>query len=213
MDIGINLVESYLRLAGYLTLTEFEVQGRKDDGTYDTITDVDVVAVRFPGNVYVGDPHDPECGMLLIDDPELRLEEDCVDVIIGEVKQGEAAINPKLLDHRTLHAVLQRIAWLYAEDLEEVVAGLQKDGFHTSPSRGHGVVRTRIVAFGRAPESNLNTITHTHVITTLLSFFDQFEDAFRPLQFKDPAPAFLRLLTKIGFEVSKPESADDPPSR
>lgn len=205
MDIGVNLVESYLRLSGYLTLTEFEVQGRNDQGLYETITDVDIVALRTPGPVYVGDPHEhPDCEVLLIEDEVLRLEADLVDVIIGEVKQGEATINPGLKDHRVLHAVLRRLDWLYDGELEPVVEGLQQDGVYRAQSRGGGEIRTRIVAFGRAEEPTLNVITHTHMVRSMLNFFERFEDAIRPLQFKDPAPALLRFLTKTGFEVYKP---------
>ena len=205
MDIGVNLVESYLRLAGYLTLTEFEVQGKGSDGHYTTLTDVDVVGLRTPGTVYVGDPHDEnDCGVLLIEDPVLLLEDGMVDVIVGEVKQGEATINPGLKDHRVLHAVLRRLDWLYEVDLDEVVEALQKDWVHYGDARGGGVIRTRIVAFGRAPESTLNIINHTHMVRAMLGFFEKFEDALRPLQYKDPAPALLRFLTKSGFEIYKP---------
>ncbi len=203
MDIAVNLVESYLRLTGYLTLSEFEVQRRLADGTFRTITDVDVVGLRTPGDVYVGDPHEDDCGLLLIHDPELRLEPDCVDVIIGEVKQGEADFNPALKDHKVLHSVLRRIDWIYAGELEPVVVGLQQAGVHHAAARGGGTVRTRLVAFGRGPSSTLNRITTGHIIDTLLRFFDEFEEAFKPVQFKDPAPALLRLLLKSGFNVEK----------
>lgn len=204
MDIGVNLVENYLRLTGYLTLTEFEVQRRAEDGTFQTITDVDVVALRSPGPVYVGDPHTEEdCGILLIEDPALELEEDLADVIIGEVKQGEAEFNPGLKDHRVLHAVVRRLEWLYDGPVDEVVTGLQREGVHIAQARGGGRIRTRLVAFGRGPSSTLNRITHSHMVQTLLGFFDQFEEAFRPVQFKDPAPALLRLLLKAGFTVEK----------
>lgn len=205
MDIGVNLVESYLRLAGYLTLSEFEVQGRRPDGSYETITDVDIVAVRFPGDVYLGDPHDSGGSLLLIEDPDLRLQDDCVDVIVGEVKEGEATINTGLLDHRTLHSVLQRIDWVYDEDIDAVVDGLQADGLHSSPARGGGTVRTRVVAFGQAPETSVNIITHAHIINSLLRFFDEFGEALRPLHFKEPATGLLRLLSKSGFEVEEPD--------
>lgn len=203
MDISVNLVESYLRLTGYLTLSEFEVQGRRPDGTYETITDVDIVAVRFPGKVYVGDPHDPDHSLLLIDDPELRLIDDCVDVIVGEVKEGEATINAGLFDHRTLHSVLQRISWFYEEDLDSVADGLQDDGLHIARARGGGTVRTRIVAFGQAAATGLNVISHAHIISTLARFFEEFEGALRPLHFKEPATGFLRLLAKSGFEIGR----------
>ena len=37
----------------------------------------------------------------------------------------------------------------------------------------------------------------------LMGFFSGMEDAFKPVQFRDPAPAMLSLLLKTGFEVSK----------
>ncbi|MFW2340639.1 MAG: hypothetical protein ACN4GK_11355, partial [Acidimicrobiia bacterium] len=77
MDVAVNLVESYLRLNGYLTLSEFEIQKKGSDGSYRTLTDVDIVGLRFPGDVLAADSHDVEDGrMLLIHDSALRLEPD-----------------------------------------------------------------------------------------------------------------------------------------
>ena len=56
MDIAVNLVESYLRFNGYLTLSEFEVQARNEHGDFESVTDVDIMAIRFPGDVVVGGP-------------------------------------------------------------------------------------------------------------------------------------------------------------
>lgn len=204
MDIGINLVESYLRLNGYLTLSEFEVQRKARDGAFRTITDIDIMAVRMPGPVFLGDPHEhPDCQVLLINDPELRLEPDCVDVIVGEVKQGKAEFNEGIRDHGVLHSMLRRVEWLYAGDTESVADGLGAELTHYTAARGGGRVRTRLVAFGRSPVTNLNTMSLSHMIETLLRFFDDHEEAFKPIQFRDPAPAFLRLLLKAGFDVTK----------
>ena len=202
MDIAVNLVENYLRLTGYLTLSEFEVQRRDEDGRYQTVTDVDIMGIRMPGDLYLGDPHD-DCHLLLVDDPVLGLEDDAIDVIIGEVKQGPADLNPGIKDHVVLHSMLRRVGWAYEEPLEAVVAGLQQKLLHYSPGRGNGRVRTRLVAFGRSDYNDLHTISHSHIVTTLLGFFQEHEDAFRPIQFKEPAPAFLKLLLKAGFEISK----------
>jgi len=204
MDIAVNLVENYLRLTGYLTLSEFEVTRREKNGTFKTLTDIDVMAVRFPGAVYIGDPHgDDECEALVIEDPVLQLEDDCVDVIIGEVKQGPAELNPGIKDHAVLHSMLRRVEWLYDEPAANVIEGLQSRNVHIADARGGGRVRTRLVAFGRSSKNNVTTISHTHIIKTLLEVFSEHEDAFRPVQFKEPAPAFLRLLLKSGFDVSK----------
>ena len=204
MDIAVNLIENYLRISGYLTLSEFEIQTRKPDGTYQTVTDIDVMAVRFPGANYIGDPHgDVEGEALIIDDPELRLEPDCVDVIIGEVKQGAAELNPGMKDHSVLHTSLRKIEWLYGEPLSRVISSLQKQDVHSAQARGGGIVRTRLVAFGRSEVNNIHTISLAHVISHLLKVFEDHDEAFRPIQFREPAPAFLRLLLKAGFDVSK----------
>lgn len=202
MDIAVNLVENYLRLTGYLTLSEFEVQKRDEDGQFRTITDVDIMAIRMPGEIYVGDPHD-DCHLLLIEDPVLQLEDDAIDVIIGEVKQGPADLNPGIKDHVVLHSMLRRVGWAYEEPLDNVVGGLQHNLLHYSPGRSNGRVRSRLVAFGRSATSDLHTISLSHMVGTMLRFFEEHEEAFRPIQFKEPAPAFLRLLLKAGFDISK----------
>jgi len=203
MDIAVNLVESYLRLSGYLTLSEFEVQRRGESG-FETITDVDIMALRLPGDVFAGDPHDrADSRLLLLEDPVLALEDDLIDVIIGEVKQGPAEFNPGIQRHEVLHSMLRRVAWLYDEPLGVVVKSLQQRLIRESPARGGGKIRTRLVAFGRSPFSDLHTISHTHIIETVLGFFEGTGDAFKPVQFRDPAPAMLSLLLKSGFEVSK----------
>ncbi len=204
MDIAVNLVESYLRLTGYMTLSEFEVQRRDKKGRFKTVTDIDIMGIRFPGDIYLGDPHrEVDCDLLVIDDPVLGLEPDTIDVIVGEVKQGRAELNPGIKDHAVLHSMLRRVEWVYADKLSAVIEGLQRDQVHHAAGRGGGSVRTRLVAFGRSKNSNVNTIALGHIVTTMLEFFEEHEEAFRPVQFREPAPAFLRLLLKAGFDVNK----------
>lgn len=207
MNIAVNLVESYLRLNGYLTLSELEIQGRMPDGSFETLTDVDIVALRFPGKVYAAHSDD-ECGMLLIDDPELRLDNDTVDLVIGEVKQGEAVFNPGLKRHEVLHSVLRRIEWLLDEPSIDVVERLQQGDMAIVPLRGGGELRARLVAFGRSPVSNLHVMSLSHVVETMVGFMEEFDEVLRPAQFRGPAPALLRLLTKAGFVVYRDESDD-----
>ena len=59
----------------------------------------------------------------------------------------------------------------------------------------------RLVAFVRAPENDLHTITHAHIVNTLVRFFSGEDHAFRPAQFSAAAPAMLNLLLKSGFEL------------
>lgn len=202
MDITVDLVESYLRLTGYLTLSEYEVQRRDESGRYKAVTDIDIMALRLPGNVYVGDPR-RNCALLELDDPALGLESGLTDVIIGEVKQGPAELNAGIKDHAALHSMLRRVEWLYATDLDGVIDVLQRDLTHRGPGCGGGTVRTRLVAFGRSSLVSEKVISIGHIIDVLLAFFEEHEDAFRPVQFRQAAPAFLRLLLKAGFVVRR----------
>ena len=204
MDIAVNLVESYLRLNGYLTLSEFEIQGKAKDGTYRTLTDVDIVGLRFPGDIYAADAHNPAQGrMLLIRDPVLNLIDDQIDVIIGEVKQGEAVFNPGLTAHQVLHTVIARVEWIYGVSIESVVGEVARKGVAITPSCNGGTVRTRLVAFGRSAEVNLHTISLTHIVEQMTAFMTDFDDVLRSANFKDPASALLRLLAKTGFTIKK----------
>lgn len=205
MDIAVDLVESYLRLNGYLTLSEFEIQRRLDSGVWDTVTDVDMVAVRFPGTIYAADAHsEADTRFLAVVDDALELLPDCVDVIIGEVKQGEAVFNPGLTSHAALHTVLNRFEWLYPKGVVRVVKELQRNGVSIEPSPSGGKVRTRLVAFGRSPTVDLHTISLRHILEVLTTHLDTFSDVFRSAQFKEPSTALLHLMSKLGFEVEPP---------
>lgn len=202
MDIAVSLVESYLRLNGYLTLSEFEIQSRADNGTFESVTDIDIMGIRFPGDVYAGDPHDGvDARLLLLADDALQLAEDQIDVIVGEVKQGEAQFNPGIRRHEVLHQVLRRVEWLFEMGLQNVVDELARHSVCIVPARGGGTARVRLVAFGRAPADDLHTIRHTRIVNTLVRFFSGEDSAFRPAQFSAPAPAMLNLLLKSGFDL------------
>lgn len=204
MDIGVDLVEAYLRLNGYFTITEFEVQRETSPGIYQTVTDVDVIALRFPGPVYIADSHGKgESPALLVEDPVLEPSPDHVDVIIGEVKQGEAVFNPGLTDHHTLHTVLQRVAWLYDRSVHEVARDLEQHLVCYQTGASGRNVRTRLVAFGRSPTNDLHTVSLTHIFETMIAQFEEYGDALRAAQFKNPAAALIRLLVKTGFEIKK----------
>lgn len=211
MDIGVDLVEAYLRLNGYFTISEFEVQRETSPGIYQTITDVDIIGLRLPGPVYIADSHGKGgSASLLVEDPVLEHETNTIDVIIGEVKQGEAVFNPGLTDHHTLHTVLQRVAWLYEADVHDVARDLEEHYVCRMPTHGETTVRTRLVAFGRSPVNNLNTISLTHIFNTMVGQLEQFGEALRPAQFKNPAAALIQLLVKTGFKIKKEPGTSNP---
>lgn len=205
MDIAVNLVESYLRLTGYLTLSELEIHARNEDGTFRTVTDVDIVALRFPGDTFIAeDDLGTQLQVLLAVDAALLLEEDVIDLIIGEVKQGDAVFNPGLRSHPTLHSVLRRVEWLYAGGIDRPMQDLIDHCVSVAPARGGGTIRARLVAFGQAPANDLHTINLSHILTTMTGFMERYDHVLRPHNFKDPAPALLQLLQKVGLRVEGP---------
>ncbi len=215
MDIAVNLVESYLRLNGYLTITEVDVQELGESGKYESITDVDVLAVRYPGDLYAADiDHDPESRLLLIHAPALLLADGMVDVIVGEVKQGPAGLNPAITRHEVLHHILGRLDWIYQDGVDQTVRDLQSSGTSELPGRSGAVIRTRLVAFGAHPGApSLNTIPIGHVFDQVVDFLERFEDVVRPAQFSAPAPALLHLLVKCGYTIVESPKGDPASAR
>jgi hypothetical protein len=205
MDAASGLVEVYLRVNGYLTLSEWQIQALDDRGQWETITDVDVVGLRFPGPVYLADSHDPEVqSTLRVEGELLMLEPDTIDVIVGEVKEGEAVFNPSMTRHETLHTVLNRLHWLYGDEgLPAVVDGLKSTGVAHSPAPGGTMVRTRLVSFGQTPQVTVNTIPIGSILEHATAFLAAHDDLLRSAQFSNPVASTLKLLHKVGFGVSR----------
>jgi len=202
MDVATDLVEVFLRSNGYLTLTELQIQSLTKSGDWETVTDVDILALRFPGRVFMADAHDAATASELeVPGVPLFLEHDTIDVIIGEVKQGEATFNPSLTKHETLHTALHRLGWIYSEgDLDRVAEDLQKQRVSYTPARGGGTVRTRLVDLGQASEVTLNVVPLEVILERTLGALESHDALLRSARSSSPAAAMLKLLHKTGFE-------------
>ncbi len=104
MDPAVALVQAYLHLSGYLTVTEFPIVGAGSSGS-EMVTDVDVIALRFPLAQPLGAGPEHEARP----DPGLRVGDDAMDLLICEVKEGKARVNPNLKRADTLRATLERL--------------------------------------------------------------------------------------------------------
>lgn len=205
VDAASDLVEVFLRVNGYLTISEWQIQGMNRRGQWDTITDVDIVGLRFPGDVYLADSHDREVkSTLRVSGELLLLEPETIDVIVGEIKEGEAVFNPGMKRHETLHTVLHRVGWLYAEPgLDDVVSELAKRGISHATVPGGGRVRTRLVAFGQAPELAENTIPIGLILEWAAALLAAHDDLLRSARLANPVAATLKLLHKAGFGLRR----------
>jgi len=205
MDVATDLVEAFLRSNGYLTLSELPIQALNKRGDWETVTDVDILALRFPGRVFMANPKSEEQAVYLeVPGIPLFLEEDTIDVIVGEVKQGEARFNPSIAKHETLHTALHRLAWIYSEgDLDQVVEDLSEKGVCYTPARGGGAVRTRLVAFGQADEVTMHIIPIGVILERAVGTLDSHEALFRSARSSSAAASMLKLLHKNGFRLSR----------
>ena len=111
MDTAVALVETYLRVNGYFTVTEYPVIEAARAGGYRTVTDMDILAVRFPQAKHVIRHETNATGRDstgFAPDPALDVTSDRIDMIIGEVKEGRAELNRAARDPNVLTSVLTR---------------------------------------------------------------------------------------------------------
>lgn len=209
MDPAVALVQAYLQMNGYFTVTEYavvEAAGRSDQ--YRTSTDLDVLAVRFPGAGHAlvrRKRRRRNNRTALAPDPELDAPGDRVDMIIGEVKEGRAELNRGARNSHVLQAVLTRFGCCSPADAPTVVDNLLQHGI-SEPPHGH---RTRLVAFGTQTPQPLGYHCQVILLSHVVSFSQQFLrenwDILRHAPSKDYAVGLLRVLEKIRVSTGEEE--------
>lgn len=199
MDHAVALVQAYLQLNGYFTSAEYPIVASAGRGGVRSITDIDVLAFRFPTGFPTAQPMKPRPGKKAprgLDlgelDPGLGAPPDAIDMVIGEVKEGRVGINTGIRNPEVLRAVISRLG----DHEDEVVDDLLRTGVATTAS---GVV-VRLVAFGSFPPGDAvppcRIISLGHALTYLQSYVRKHWNVLRHLQFKDPAFGFLMTLEK-----------------
>jgi len=196
MDHAVSLVQAYLQLNGYFTSAEYPIIAGAGRNGFRTITDIDILAFRFPCGVPVLTGRRIPQGLDTSElDEGLGVAPDTIDMIIGEVKEGRVGINTGVRDPAVLRAVIGRFGNSAEED-ESVVQSLLATGIARLPS-GYVV---RLVAFGAFPPGEqvppCRIISLGHVLEFLLRYVRKHWNVLRHLQFKDPAFGFLMTMEK-----------------
>ncbi|MEX1281492.1 MAG: hypothetical protein AB1Z57_06505 [Acidimicrobiia bacterium] len=207
MDIAVSLVETYLRANGYLTLSEIPVI-RRVRGEYRNVTDIDIVGLRFPGDVLPPRQADRHPELVLMHDPLLIDESDVIDLIIGEVKQGEARLNRGLRSREAIHSVLHRVRWLFPpggvdEALDDLASG--KLLHRVGTARG-ATLQVRLVAFGQSDRVDKHVISLSHIIRAGMDHLEQNQAVLGAAKMNAVAGEFLQLLVKTGHEIVEVEA-------
>jgi hypothetical protein len=118
-------------------------------------------------------------------------------MLIGEVKEGKARLNPAMRDPRVLGVALARFGCCAPDDAERTAETLVRKG-HVKTHGGH---RARIVAFGTGVDPRGGDPAHTvvdlgHVTRFLQEYLREHWDVLRHAQFKDDTLSVLVLLEK-----------------
>lgn len=198
MDTGVALVQAYLHVNGYFTVTEFPVLEALH-AEVRTVTDLDILAFRFPNageHVIHGATH----GALNSEGRSVDPVLDCVpgdtDMIVAEVKEGHARLNRAMHDPAVIEIALARFGCCPVALAHEVTRDLLKKGHAATPA-GH---RIRLVAFGDAVDGEFQagrtTVPMRHVVEYLQDYLRRHWSVLRHAQFHDPAFATLALLEK-----------------
>jgi len=196
MDHAVALVEAYLQLNGYFTSAEYPILARAGRNGAQMITDIDILAFRFPSGLPTTTRRRAPRGLDVSDlDPDLGVRPDTVDMIIGEVKEGRVGINTGIRDRQVLRAVISRLGDAAGHE-ERIIEDLLRTGASMLES-GYAV---RLIAFGAFPPGDevppCRIISLGHVLEYLQRYVKRHWNVLRHLQFKDPAFGFLMTLEK-----------------
>ncbi len=193
MDTAVSLVQSYLYMNGYFTVTEYPVLELMASGEYRNLTDVDILALRLPG---VGSA-DPDTGQPLIAvDPALGVDEGRLDLIIAEVKEGKAELNASSRDPIVLTAALRRFGQVDDDTVADIIEQLLEDGEAFHPAG----IRVRLCAFGARPPHKSDVPymwrLHGELTNYIHKTLTEHWSAAQTIQSKDPALSFILLMEK-----------------
>ena len=199
MDNAVALVQAYLRVNGYFTVAEYPVLEALDSGGYQTATDLDILAFRFPragqlishrGRAAHGDRIET-----VTVDSALGAAPEHPDMIVGEVKEGVAVINAAAKSPAVLRAALVRFGCCSADQAVPIVESLLHNGHALLPV-GHQI---RMVAFGSTSEGArgpYHVVTLGHTLGFVQDYLRAHWDVLRHADDKDPAFGFLMMIEK-----------------
>lgn len=196
MDHAVSLVQTYLHLNGYFTTTEYPVVEAAGRGRWRSVTDVDVLAFRFPRAAMHVDGQLDTSNQLPQAEPDsvLGVPNDRIDVVIGEVKEGRATMNLSAMEPPVLRAVMARFGCF--DDIDPLIAKLREQGAAVTSS-GYQI---RVVIFGGQPREMpvmpCRVISLGQVLKFLTDYVRANWKVLRHVQFKDPAFGFLMTLEK-----------------
>lgn len=193
-------MKAYLELCGYFVLTELPVRAKRDE-EYRDLTDLDVIAVRFPHRpLKLANEISRPLDVFLATDAALETLDEGIDVIIGEVKEGEARFNPALRRTETIAFALRRLGCCPEELVEREAATIARQGLRDLTMAGGQRCRVRLVAFaghGGSTATGFPTISLGRCSSFIAERLQTSRDVLAGVQFKDPVLGLFALQDKL----------------
>ncbi len=206
MDIAVAVVQAYLQVNGYFTVVEYPVLEGIATGGTRTVTDIDVLAFRFPGagcEAEGSTNRRADVNLAFVPDDALEVPGSQPDMIIGEVKEGAARFNPAARDPAVLAAALSRFGCCQVDRVQPIVQELLSKGRARTPA-DHQV---RMVAFGHAAAVDRSAwglvVPMDHVFCFLRSHLRSRWTTLQQAQFKNPVLGLLALMQKVGVSPAQ----------
>ena len=198
MDNAVALVQAYLRLNGYFTVSEYPVIASRGAADYRTATDLDILAIRFPkvGQLVPGKSRsggrDEEH---MVVDEALGVPAQHADMILGEVKEGRATLNEPVTDPAVVRAALVAFGCCTPEQAPDLATALLREGQAALPV-GHVL---RLVVFASQTEGargRYHVVGLRRVVRYLRGYVRDHWEVLRHWDSKDAAIGFLITLAK-----------------
>lgn len=205
MDVSTGLAQAYLHVNGHFTATDYPLVESARDQAPRTFTDIDMLAVRL--HRYAGlkgydrnDSSNVRGPVTSQTDPAPECPHDRTDMIVAEVKQGRAQVNPGSRNRHVLAAALVRFGCCSSEEAASLVHALLQHGRAQGKSE-HIVHMVLFASSGARAPHGWHWIHLDHVFRFLNEYLRAEQSVLGPVDLHDPALAWLSLIHKCNLTL------------
>jgi hypothetical protein len=212
MDVSTSLVQAYLHVNGYFTAADYPLVESARNSSPRILTDIDMLAVRL-ARPTVTQAHRAEPGrrvsgpVAVNPDPALASPPDGTDMIVAEVKQGRAQVNPGSRNRHVLAAALTRFGCCESAAAPGLVEALLQDGCARDDT-GHVIRMVLFASRGEWAPQGWHWVHLDHVFRFLDDYLRVERGVLSGVDLRDRALSWLSLMAKCGLSLNPrdPES-------